>query len=304
MTTRTMGPLAGWRWLFNAVNLGAGNPRAVLGGAVLLTVAALLPSIVQLVVQNGLGITSPGVMLALTALSVVYSLLVIGPLSVGYLRLLHAAETGAPTRATAIFRIFEDRGAVGRVIGLMLLLMVVGLLLFGGLMVAFGGDFFMQLAEVMQTLENAEPGTTPALPPLPSGIGALLGLAFILGMFFNGAYAIGMGQVALGGRGAVASLGDGLLGALRNLLPLLVLAIVALVVGTVALLIVGLVVGVLAVVGSLVHPALGILLAAPFYLAAMVVLYVIMFGVAYHMWRDVCGGAAAGGPPDDSQVVA
>src|SRR5690606_25478197 len=60
MTTRTMGPLSGWRWLARAVNLGGGNPRAVLGGATLLALVALLPSVIQLVVQNGLGVTSVG----------------------------------------------------------------------------------------------------------------------------------------------------------------------------------------------------------------------------------------------------
>lgn len=295
MTTRTMGPAAGWRWLVNAVNLGGGNPRAVLGGAVLLMLVALVPTVVQLLVQNGLGITSAGPMVALMVLSLAYSLLVMGPLSAGYLRLLQAGETGAPTRAKAIFEIFNDRRTVARVIGLLLALFAIVVVLLAAVMAIFGTDFFMQIAAVMEALENQEPGATPVLPPMPSGLGTLMGLAFILGMFFNGAYAIAMGQVALGGRGVGQALGDGLLGALRNLLPLLVLSIVGTVLGFVALLVMGLVIGVLVVVGGLVHPVLGMVLAAPVYLAMMVALYVVMFGIMYYIWRDVCGGQADAG---------
>lgn len=295
MTTRTMGPLSGWRWLARAVNLGGGNPRAVLGGATLLALVALLPSVIQLVVQNGLGVTSVAATIALMGFSVLFSLVVMGPLSAGYLRLLQATETGVPTRAAAIFDIFSDGQAVVRVIGVLALLLVVVLLLVGAVALAFGGDFFLQIAAVMQELENAEPGTAPALPSLPSGLGTLIGLTFILSMFFNGAYAVAMGQVALGGRDIPGALGDGLLGALRNVLPLLVMTIVVTVMGMVVLLVLGLLLALLTILGSLVHPALGIALAAPLYLAAIVVVYVVMFGVMYFMWRDVCGGQQAGG---------
>jgi len=290
-----MGPLSGWRWLARAVNLGGGNPRAVLGGATLLALVALLPSVIQLVVQNGLGVTSVGATIALMGFSVLFSLVVMGPLSAGYLRLLQATETGVPTRAAAIFDIFSDGQAVVRVIGVLALLLVVVLLLVGAVALAFGGDFFLQIAAVMQELENAEPGTAPSLPSLPSGLGTLIGLTFILSMFFNGAYAVAMGQVALGGRDIPGALGDGLLGALRNVLPLLVMTIVVTVMGMVVLLVLGLLLALLTILGSLVHPALGIALAAPLYLAAIVVVYVVMFGVMYFMWRDVCGGQQAGG---------
>ncbi|MEN1941213.1 hypothetical protein WCE39_08985 [Luteimonas sp. MJ174] len=302
MSTRTMGPASGWRWLLNAVNLGGGNPRAVLGGAALMMLVALVPSLIQIVVQSVMGVTSAGVMIALMGFSVLFSLLVMGPLFAGYLRLLHGSETGAPVRAAAIFDVFGGGQGAGRVIGVLLGLIVIGMVLFGAVAFAFGGDFFAQIGSVFEALEGAEPGTTPVLPPLPSGLGTFLGLLFIVGMFFNGAYAIALGQVALGGRGIGEALRDGLLGALRNLLPLLVLSIVVTVGGMLALLLLGLLVAVLMGVGTLVHPALGMVLAAPAYLAAMVALYVVMFGVMYYMWRDVCGGPS--GVDSQHEVVA
>lgn len=288
-----MGPGAGLRWLMNALNLGGRNPRAVFGGAALLMLVALVPTVVQLVVQEGLGIHDQAIVLGLVGFSLLYSLLLMGPLSAGYLRVLHAAETGAPTRATAIFGVFGPGGGAARVVLVLLGLTVLGLLLFGLLALVFGGDFFAQLGSLMVALETAQPGTTPDLPPLPDGFGALLGLLVLLGMFFNGAYAVALGQVALGGTGPGAALGDGLLGALRNLLPLLVLTIVVMVAGLVALLVVSLVVVLLAFLGGLVHPVLGLALAAPVYVVVMVGVYVVAFGVTYWIWRDVCGGAPA-----------
>lgn len=301
MSTRTNGPAAGWHWLWKAVNLGGGNPRAVLGGAALMMAVALVPSVVQLAVQGVAGVGSEGAMLGALGFSLLYSLLVMGPLMAGYLRLLHASETGAPTRAAAIFDIFRAGQGAGRVIGVLLLLVVVGLVLFGAIGLVLGGDFFAELLPVMQALEQAEPGTNPELPPLPDGLGKLFGLLFIVGLFFQGAYGIALGQAALGGKGPGGALADGLMGALRNLLPLLVLGVVVMVLGMIAMIVMALVVALLVAVGSLVHPALGMALAAPVYLAAMVGLYVVMFGIVYSMWRDVCGdGDATPGAGHDS----
>jgi hypothetical protein len=45
----------------------------------------------------------------------------------------------------------------------------------------------------------------------------------------------------------------------------------------------------LAVLGKLIHPMLAAALALPVYVGMLLVLYVVMFGVVYHMWRDICG---------------
>ena len=304
MTTRAMGPIAGFSWLKQAINLGGGNPKAVFGGAALLMLMALVPTLVQLAVQAGMGADGMQAALVLLGFSVLYSLLVMGPLFAGYLRLLHANESGAPVRATAIFQVFQAGQGAGRVIAVLLAVLVLGLLLFGAVALAFGGDFFAEMAVVMQALESAEPGETPAIPALPSGTGTLFALLFIVGMFFNGVYSLALGQAALGRAGVGQSLADGLLGALKNLLPLLVLTILVLVAGLVAVFVLALGVALLMALGSFINPALGMVLAAPLYFAAMVALYVVMFGVIYAMWRDVCGGAAGAGTAGGHEVAA
>ena len=55
----------------------------------------------------------------------------------------------------------------------------------------------------------------------------------------------------------------------------------------------------LVMLGGLVSPALGAILAIPVYAAFLVMLYVVMFGVMYFIWRDVCGGAVATPPVAD-----
>ncbi|MBJ6981843.1 MULTISPECIES: hypothetical protein [unclassified Luteimonas] len=304
MTTRAMGPVAGFSWLKQAINQGGGNPKAVFGGAALLMLVALVPTLVQIVVQGGMGAVSAQATMALLGFSVLYSLVVMGPLFAGYLRLLHANESGAPVHATSIFQVFQAGQGAGRVIAVLLVVIVVGLLLFGAIALAFGGDFFAEMAVVMEALESAEPGETPVIPALPSGTGTLFALLFIVGVFFNGVYSLALGQAALGRASVGQSLADGLLGALKNLLPLLVLTVAVLVVGLVAVFVLALAVALLMALGSFINPALGMVLAAPLYFAAMVAVYVVMFGVIYAMWRDVCGGAADADSSNGHEVAA
>jgi len=59
------------------------------------------------------------------------------------------------------------------------------------------------------------------------------------------------------------------------------------------------VVTIISVVASLVHPGLAALLVLPLYLMLLLILYIVMFGAMYAMWRDICGpqdGASADGP--------
>ena len=130
------------------------------------------------------------------------------------------------------------------------------------------------------------------LQDVPDGFGTMMALGTLAGLFFSGIYAIGFGQVALAGRDVGSALADGIAGTLKNLLPILLLAMVVFAGFLVFALAMAMVIGLLGMVGGLVHPALAVLLAAPVYLGGLLMLYVVMFGVMYFMWRDVCGEAA------------
>jgi len=302
MTTRAVGPGKGWDWLMRAANLGSQNAKALFGAAALLMLIALVPTIVQLALQKTMG-ESPAMVGVTMAFTLLYSIIAMPPAIAGLLRVIHAVETGVPTQASAIFDGY--RNGAGRMIALSIVLMVLAILVLGGLLALFGGHFLQGLEEFVVAAQaaSATPGK-PQLPPLPDGFGTLIGLMLIFGLFFNGVYALSFGQAALGSRGVGEALRDGIAGTFKNLLPLLVLLVVVLVAGVVATIVVVLVMGLLAVIGGLVHPALAVLLVTPVYLALLVAIYVVAFGVMYYMWRDICGDAASmpASPTDQLQA--
>lgn len=304
MSIRAMGPGAGWRWLMQSINLGRNNPKAIFGAAALLIVVALIPTAIQLVAQHMLGLTSMTTMAVLIGFSLLFSLLVMPPMLGGFLRVIDASENGRATRAMAIFDTFKSGQGAVRMILLAIVLTLVAFAVIGLILAVFGPGVATWYLQVITASQGAGAGATPTLPAMPEGLGMVLGLMMLFGLFLQGAYAISFGQVSLTDRSIGGALSDGAVGALKNLLPLLVLLVIWIVFVVVLVLVMALLVSLLTVIGSLVHPALGIALAAPVYLAFMLVLYVVIVGVMYHLWRDVAGGTAAAGGNDNGVVAA
>jgi hypothetical protein len=128
---------------------------------------------------------------------------------------------------------------------------------------------------------------------MPPHLGIAIALFAVLFLLIMGTYAISLGQVALGGRSVPGALADGVVGSLKNLLPLLVFAVSVTVAWIVIVIALVLVVGAVALLGKLVGVWLTIVLAVPLYIALMLAGFVVMFGAIYHLWRDVCGDDAA-----------
>lgn len=306
MQMRAMGPTAGWRWMMQGINLGRHNPRAIFGAAALLIAVALIPSALQMVVQYGLKMTSPSVMYALVGFSLLYSVLVMAPMLGGFLRVIDAGENGRETHATAIFDVFKSGQDAGRMIALAVLLFLIASVVFGLIVGLFGPGIVGWYAEVMALSQSgmAATGAKPAMPAPPDGFGTVVALGVLFGLFVQGAYAISFGQVSLTQRSVGGALADGFIGALKNLLPLLVLLLIWIAFAFALLLVTTLLATLLTLVGGVVHPALGMALAAPVYVAFILVIYVVVIGVMYHLWRDVAGGAPTGGSGGDSVVAA
>lgn len=292
MSTHARSPAAGWSWLMQAVNIGRSNPRAVFGAVALLALVGLVPSVIQLVLQSGLGLgttASLGVMAACTLAMVVVYPLLIG----GVLRVIDAAEHGRPTHAAALFDTFRAGSGAGRLVGFGVAMFVAYLVLFVAVVALFGQDFSAWYMELLTASTQNDPAAqAKVLQDIPDGFGTMMALGTLAGLFFSGIYAIGFGQVALAGRGVGSALADGVAGTLKNVLPILLLAMVVFAGFLVFALAMAMVIGLLGMVGGLVHPALAVLLAAPVYLGGLLMMYMVMFGVMYFMWRDVCGEAA------------
>lgn len=291
MTTRARGPLAGLGWLMKGINLGHGNPKAVFGAAALVLLLTLLPSAVTLPLQFAM---APGpAMLGLTmAVSLLGGLLLV-PVLAGLLGVIDAAERGRPAKATDVFAPYR-RGEAPRLIGYgVAMLGVYAAALIAVIAVAGAGVWRWYLQAMTAQSGEADPASLQALQALPEGFGLALALGAVLGLFVAGVYSISLGQVALGGRGVFGAIGDGVAGSAKNLLPMLVLAVCAMVAGFVLALVFGLVVGLLAVIAKLVGTWLMLALLVPVYLGLLLMMFVVMFGLMYHCWRDVCGDAAA-----------
>lgn len=116
-----------------------------------------------------------------------------------------------------------------------------------------------------------------------------MALFTVLCLFMMGFYSISLGQITLRQRSVFGAIGDGIVGALKNLLPLLVFALSFLLVGVVAIIAIALVAFLLALLGKLVGVWLVLVLMIPFYIAVMLLMFTMTFGAMYHLWRDVCG---------------
>ena len=304
MTTRAISPGGGWRWFRQAIDLGRSNPKAIFGAVALLALIALIPSMIQMLLQFGLGL-GPEVVMVVIGLTTLASIVVYPLLIGGLLRVIDAAENGRATHATAIFDTFHAGGDRGRLVGFGLLMTAIYLGVFLLVVSLFGKDFMDWYGKLITAAQAQQAGGAP-MPPellaLPEGFGQVMALGSLFALFMGGVYAIGFGQVALGGRSLGAALGDGVGGTLKNVLPMLVLVVLAVAAMFALALVVSLVGGILMLVGSLVHPSLGLLLVMPVYIGMLLVVYVVMFGVMYHMWRDICGEQAVKAPPRDDLI--
>ncbi|RUL71054.1 hypothetical protein [Dyella choica] len=293
MAIRSMGPGAGFGWLSRGISVGFRHPKPLFGGAVLVLLAAMVPTLITLPMQlhalhSGTPL-QPTAFLWIMALSVLLSLLVL-PLYAGYLKVIDSAEQGLAARASDIIKPYAEGKAL-RVIGYGVLMMVVYLATFAIVIATTGGGVAHWYMQVLTAGANHLPPPTG----LPDGFGITFLLLAVLGIFMMGFYSISLGQVSIRDRGVFGAIADGAIGALKNLLPLLMLALgfvltwiaVAIGFGIVALL--------LALIGKLVGAWLMLVLLFPLYIALFLTMFTVMFGVAYHLWRDVCGDDIATG---------
>jgi len=291
MTTRANGPLAGIAWLRRGFNSGRHNPRAIFGGAALIMVAALIPGFLQAFAHAVLK-PGPGAATIIAALTTVLAVVLLGPLMGGYLRVVDRSERGEPAQAADVIAPFRNAHDAKRLIGFSFIMLLVQLGALSLLFAIFGHalqnlqDWYLRVAELLQ---HATPEKPAQLPPPPDGLGGLFSLGGLFALFVAAVFAVGFGQVALQGRNLGAALVDGLAGAARNLLPLLVMAAVAFALMMAAGVVLVLVAGIL----GLLHPVLAVAVFLPLYMVFVLVLYVVMFGVMYHLWRDVAGDPPA-----------
>lgn len=288
MATRSRGLSAGFDWLARGIGMGFRYPKPLFGASALVLLAVLIPTLITLPIQihairSGTPL-SPSTSGWMTAFSMLFGLFVL-PLYAGYLQVADALENRVSARAGDVIRPYRQGKAL-RIIGYGIVMLVVYIAVFGLVFVSTGGGVVHWYLQAVQAQANHLPPPTT----LPDGIGITVLLAILAGIFMMGFYSIGLGQVALGNRSAFGAIADGLIGALKNALPLLMLTLGLILVWIAAAICLGILVLLFVLIGKLLGLWLMFALIIPFYIALLLIGFTAMFGVMYHLWRDVCGG--------------
>lgn len=299
MTTRSRGPGAAFGWLNRGISAGFDEPKLLFGGAALVALAAFLPSLITVPMQlyaahAGTPLQS-GTFLWIAILSVLLGLLIV-PLYAGYLQIVDSVERGRLPSIGEIVKPYRE-GKAPRLIGYGFLMLLIYFAMFAIIIVAVGGStahWYMQALAARSAHQQPPTG-------LPDGFGITLLLFIVVAMLMLGFYSISLGQLTLNNRSVFGAIGDGLVGVLKNVLPLLTLAVGLIVVWIGVALCFGILVFILAMIGKLVGPWLTLALIIPLYIALLLVAFAAMFGVMYHLWRDVCGDNIV---PDVPETVA
>jgi hypothetical protein len=297
MTARTIGLGAPYRWLSAAFTICRAHPRALLSAALVLTLVALVPTLLQLLIETALR-PSDTVRTIIQIFFMVVPLVIFPPLVGGFYRLVHALHSGRPAEPLDILAVYQEPLAARRLIVTNLIFTLISIGVVVGLAYSFGGAELLEFLRAMATLQ---PGATE-FPPVPAGLLPLLSALSILIMVIVTAQGLATAQVALSGSAPLAAIGSGFAVALRNIATFLLFYLPAVVVGFLIIMAFVMVAALIGMVLSVVSPMLAAALLMPLGLVAVVVLYALMFTFFYHAWLDTLGSSPA--IPDEHQLIA
>lgn len=297
----------GLSWFKQAIDLGARNPRAVFGAALLVIIAmyttVLAVALLAAMMAGGgdpASAAEPDIRrAAMVAFPLFILIMLLVPVLLGGLmHVIRETEAGRPVRARDVFApLGQPQGRRLAMLGLVqIVLAVVGGLLF---MAVAGADYWR---DYMEAMRGAMSGTLPVMPE-PDHPGVL----FVMQMAFNYfSYTVMLFSIPLmlfSGLSLGAAVRDSLRAAVRNAGANLLAG--ALFMGglLVAALLVVLLVGLAMMIGSLIHGIVGSLLALLVGLGFAAVAMVLVVGAAYLAWRDTFGDATSGAGSSPTSVV-
>ena len=309
---RSQPPAQGWAWFVQAINLGARNPRATFGAALLLIAAVYLLMLLAGLLMALVGGAAPadpmqlgsGPLLVMVLLML--ALLALVPILIGGLmHVIREAEAGRPVRARDIFQPLRS-GHAGRLAAfgaVQVAFMWIGSLVANGLI---GADFMAGYTEFAQAVIQQK--TPPAMPPVAHPLGL-----FLWQILFNyvsvTVMLLGIARVALSGRRFGEALRDAAQATWRNVAPNLLAAVLFLLALAGTAIVVTLVGSVVLVALGMLSTTLALVVGVIGSFARVSAVLVVVCGGGYLIWRDTFadGGADAGGvapPPASGQFQA
>lgn len=292
MTTQAVGAGKGFAWLVDTLGLIRRNPTPTLGGAGWVLGASMVVMVAFMLLDFGfiwLAKPSPVVSFLAGLLLGVPIMYVFAGMFIGYLRMVRKLDAGEPASAADVFEGLRDVAANARAFGLVMLLLLATYLVVGSLVAVLAPDLGRWYLEGVMAGPMAEPAPPP--PGFVSGFFKVFPIIIALGLFSYAVQGIGIAQVALRERKVVAAIGDGFMGAVRNLLPLLVLSVAVISLWVAILLGFGILLALVMAAAHFTSQWL-LVLALPIYLLLLVLMIAISYALGYHLWRDICGGGA------------
>lgn len=286
----------GVQWLVRAINLGTRNPRAIFGAAVLfMAVLYLMLMLLATPARSLAGDAAPDMASVATALIPVFVILVLAlPILLGGLmHVIHEAESGRPARARDLFApLRQHKAGTLALLGLVQIAMTV---ISMSLVVWLAGQDYW--ARYFETLREALGGSVTAMPE-PDHPMLMTFVQMLSNYFSNAILLISVPLIMFSGLGLADAVKRSFQASLWNLGAYVLAAMVFLLGVLISALLVSLVAVVLANVGGLVHPAVGVMFALVLYVAYGAVVLVVLAGASYFAWRDVFAspGAEAADP--------
>ena len=223
------------------------------------------------------------------AITIVVSLLMFPPILIGWFKLCQNADKGIATSGFDILKPYKDMPLWLRGLGFSLLGFLVYLLVFGLFALAFSGpimDFMHQMeAQQMAILSGAE----PAPPSFPFAL-FIAYFGFIgVAMFLQLVYMVGFTEISLRSTSAIDAMKIAAASVFKNGLKLILFLVCVIFIFYIAFFIVGMILGVIAVLLSFIHPALGMVAMFLLFMPLMLILYPLMFSGHYFMWKGMLG---------------
>jgi hypothetical protein len=286
-----VGVAAPWRWLQQGTGLVRAHPRPLLGGAALLVAMALLPSVLAAVFAP---LFSPA---GAQALGAIASLLLYPPAVGGYLRLIHACQSGQDASPAAMFAVFADGPAARRLVIGNLIVLSGFMLLIALLAFALGGD---ALLGYLQQLSLLKPGDAP--PELPAGALPFALALVLVGIYMLAAQGLAFAELALGARPPLPAVGAALGASARHYGVFLLFFLPAMFLAFLGFMLVALAAVLLATMLAVLSAVLGKLVVGLCTVVLMIALYALLFAFFYFAWRELSGEPAT--PPQPPHRIA
>lgn len=283
----------GVRWFRQAIDLGARNPKAVFGAALLLLLtlyaAALLLMLPAIGTLQGAGTkhATANAMAMLGWLAPVFLvvLMLMPILFGGLMHVIREAEAGRPIGATALYAPFrQGKARTLAALGLVQLLFGVA----SALVVASlaGANYWH---DYMAAMQAAMSGLVPSVPQ-PEHPGLLVLFQLLFNYFSYTITLFSVPLILFSGQPLLQAIKLSAMAAVRNFSTNLVAGALFLAGVVVAALIVMLLAGFASLLGSFVHTQVGALLAFVVFMGFGVIVIVVLTGGAYFAWRDTFDG--------------